>query len=98
VLVDCAEEIVAHGKFGNDALHEAVADALTDRVARSVRQMEEHYHRTCSERSLNIRERLAEAITGISYDALTNHALRVGDRPAERPKKQEGIDDGVPLP
>jgi hypothetical protein len=98
VLVDCVEECVANGKFGEAALRESVENALSDRVLRSARQMEEHYHRTSTRRGLNIRDRLTEAITRVSYDALTNRVLRVGDRPAERPKKQQGLDDGVPLP
>jgi hypothetical protein len=98
VLVDCAEQVAARGKFGEEALREAVSEALSDRVSRSAKQMEEHYHRTSIERGVNMRGRLAEAVQKISYDALTHHALRVGDRPVQRSKKQAGLDDGVPLP
>lgn len=98
LLVDCAEQAVARGKFGGEALREAISDAISDRVSRSAKQMEEHYHRTSTERGVNIRDRLSDAMQEISYDALTNHALRVGDRPVQRTKKQEGLDDGVPLP
>jgi hypothetical protein len=98
VFVDCAEETAASGKFGDDALREAVENAVSDRVLRSARQVEEHYHRHSTGRGLNIRNRLAEAITGTSLVSIVNRVLQVGDRPVERLKKQQGLDDGVPLP
>ena len=98
VLLDCAEEAAASGKFGDDALRKAVENALSDRMLRSARQVEEHCHRNSTARGLNIRDRLAESITGASLDSVVNRVLRVGDRSAERLKKQQGLDDGVPLP
>jgi hypothetical protein len=98
VLVDCAEHVAASGKLGDAALREAIVDAISDRVSRSTKQIEEHYHRTSTERGVNMRDRLSDAVREISYNALTHHALRVGDWPAQRSKKQEGLDDGVPLP
>lgn len=98
VLIDCAEEAAATGKYCDDALRTAVANALSDRVLRGARQVEEHYHRSSTARGPNIRNRLAEAITGASLDSVVNRVLRVGDRSAERLKKQQRLDDGVPLP
>ena len=98
VLIDCAEEAVARGKFGDDALREAVGNALADRALRNAKQVEEYYHRNSTQRGINVRERLDEAITRVSFDAVTNRVLRIGDRPAGRTEKQQGLDDGVPLP
>jgi hypothetical protein len=98
VLIDCAEEAAARGKFGEDALRDAVRNALADRVLRNVKQVEEHYHRNSPQRGINIRERLDEAVTGVSFDTITRRVLQVGDRPEGHRRKQQGLDDGVPLP
>jgi len=90
VLTDCAEHAAARGKFGDEALRQVISDAIRDRVSRNAKQMEEHYYRTSTERGVNMRDRVSEAMREISYDALTDHALRVEDWPARRSKKQVG--------
>jgi hypothetical protein len=99
VLIDCAQEVLASGGTGAEGLREAIANALNDRQQRSARQIEECYLRNSATRGINMRERLAEAMSHASLDGILHRVLRIGDRPAARSSdKQQGLDDGVTLP
>ena len=58
----------------------------------------EHYLRHSRARSFNMRQRLAQALGEVSVRDAVNRVLRVGDRPARRSDKQQGLEDGVALP
>lgn len=98
ILVDCIQAALAEGKSGDEALRDAAENALGDRLQRSARQIEEHYLRHPRARDFNMRQRLAQVLGEVSVHDVVNRVLRIGDRPARRSNKQQGLDDGVALP
>ena len=83
---------------GEAALQNAVEDALQDRVARGMRQVEEHYIRESGEENaLNVRQRMGEAARSIDFRMLAIQLLDPHPQPARRVRKRDGLNDGVPL-
>src|ERR1700683_1595761 len=66
VLIDCAQQMLANGRVGPEGLRETIVNALNDRQLRSARQIEECYLRNSRTRGINMRERLAEAMSHAS--------------------------------
>jgi hypothetical protein len=98
VLIDCVQQALAGGKGGEDALRDGVLNASAERALRNIRQVEEHYHRWSHSRSENIRARLEEATGQAPLDGIVTRAMKPQPASAVRPRKQAGLDDGVPLP
>lgn len=77
----------------------AVGQALKDRGASGIRQVEEHYLRDSSaRRAHNVRDRMEQAISGTDFDSAVRRLLdgrQENDGP--KPSKRQGLDDGVKL-
>jgi hypothetical protein len=96
-VLDYAVQLAAGGQTGADAAEKALCNALTDRAARSARQVEEHYRRALKNHStLDVRGRIEKSITGI--EGLARQVLKIEPKTAKRtPTKHQGLDDGVSL-
>jgi hypothetical protein len=100
VIADCAAEALANGKNGDDAVRSALKEALTDRLVRHARAMEEHFLREAgTQRAGDLRTRLTNAIasSGASIDALAQKLTTQPASSASGPPKHQGLDDGVVL-
>lgn len=97
VFLDCAIQTAASGKAGDQAISEAVRGALMDRVARGIRQVEEHYRRESTQnRAMNVRERMESTVTQTDISAIIERVVGTGKAALPRmPAKQAGLDDGV---
>ncbi len=77
----------------------AVGQALKDRGASGIRQVEEHYLRESSaRRAHNVRDRMEQAISGADFDSAARRLVdgrTKNDGP--KPSKRQGLDDGVKL-
>ena len=85
------------GKTGQEGLVEAVKNALADRSAKAIRQIQEHYCRESSNpRADRVKTRLEEGMDGAALDGLARRILKAA--PAEKqPALKQGLDDGVKL-
>lgn len=98
VVVEQAILVAEKGDRGRDAVVQALNNALTDRAARGARQVEEHYLRSSSSlRATQVRSRIEEGIAGAGINALARQILTLDQGSSPRPKKHEGLDDGVKL-
>jgi hypothetical protein len=98
-LVNTAVDVVAAGQFGPAALQQAVEDALSERLLRNYRQVEEHVRLDDSASSARfVRARLEAAHGDINLAHLAQSALKTG---AALPRRNRAlntdIDAGVPL-
>ena len=96
-VIDQAIFGAERGKTGREGLVEAVKNALADRAAKSIRQIQEHYCRESSNpRADRVKTRLEEGMDGAALDGLARRILKAA--PAEkRPALKQGLDDGVKL-
>jgi hypothetical protein len=100
LIVDHVIRSVAMGKTGNEAVCEGVENALRDRAARGLRQVEDHYLRKKSPESMvmRVRNRMEDAL---SRAPITGLARRLaGIDPSDAPSqhiKEQGLDHGVRL-
>jgi hypothetical protein len=96
VIADCAHEALLEGKTGQEAIGQALHQALTDRLARNSLQMEEHVLRESSARKASdVRGRLASAMAQAPIESLVRK-LRTGAASSNAaPPKHTNIDDGV---
>ena len=85
------------GKTGREGLVEAVKNALADRSAKAIRQIQEHYCRESrNPRADRVKTRLEEGMDGAALDGLARRILKAA--PAEKqPTLKQGLDDGVKL-
>lgn len=98
VLADFAAQVLAEGKSGEEALREAVQNALHDRALRDARQVEEHYLRESSaRRAANVRARIERGITAAGLGELAGKLATQGASLRATPPKHEGLDDGVDM-
>ena len=98
VIVDCVAELLAGGIIGEAAVRQGLEQALTDRLVRNARQMEEHVLREAGERkAAEVRSRLATAIEKAAVSTLANKLIRQAASPNAAPPKHHGLDDGVGL-
>lgn len=96
-ILDQAILGVERGKTGREGLVEAVKNALADRGAKAIRQIQEHYCRESSNpRADRVTARLQEGMNGAALDGLARRILKTA--PAEKqPALKQGLDDGVKL-
>lgn len=98
-VADFAAQALADGKSGDDAVHDAVHQALNDRVIRNARSMEEHYCRESStRRAADVRSRLENGINRAPIGALAGRLVSGIAASTAAPPKHQGLDDGVGLP
>jgi len=100
IIADCAAEALANGRNGDDAVRNAINEALTDRLVRNARAMEEHFLREAGTlRAGDVRARLANAIASASapIEALAQKLTSQSASSVTAPPKHQGLDDGVVL-
>jgi hypothetical protein len=86
------------GKTGREGLVEAVENALIDRAAKAMRQIEEHYCRESSNpRADHVRARMQEGIRDAALDGLARRILKVEQTTKKQSTLKQGLDDGVKL-
>ncbi|KQV41236.1 hypothetical protein [Rhizobium sp. Root1204] len=101
--IECAQMAVHAGLNGRDAVREAVATALTERLSANSRSSEEHYLvKEGRGASLDIRVRLAQTVDAMDANgSFSRMALSIiGDTSAtvlRAPSVHDGLDEGVPL-
>jgi hypothetical protein len=98
VIADCVAESLAEGIVGEAAIRQGLEQALTDRLLRVARQMEEHVLREAGERKASeVRSRLATAIQKASVRTLVDKLMTQAASPNAAPPKHDALDDGVGL-
>jgi len=100
VFLDFAIIVVAAGYEGEEALVKAASDTLADVLARSERQIEDHYLRRCGrDRVDRLLTQLSLAEEKISCRSLATTLLGLNDAdiPTQAPARHLGLDDGVML-
>ena len=98
-LLDYATQATDRGLSGTEALKEAVSNTLSDRAARGVRQVEEHYCRKSTQgRAAYVRKRIETGVTQSDMASITERLVGTdASKGPRRPAKQIGLDDGVLL-
>jgi hypothetical protein len=97
-VLDQAISGAERGKTGREGLIEAVKNALGDRAAKSMRQIQEHYCRESSNpRADHVRTRMEEGISGPALDGLARRILKAEQKTEKQPTLKQGLDDGVKL-
>jgi hypothetical protein len=98
VIADCAQEALLQGKTGQEAIDQALHQALTDRLARNSLQMEEHVLRESGTRKASdVRGRLARAMAQAPIGSLVQKLGRGTASSNAAPPKHTSLDDGVGL-
>ena len=96
VIADCAQEALLQGKAGQEAIDQALHQALTDRLARNSLQMEEHVLRESGARKAgDIRGRLASAMAQAPIATLVQKLKTAVASSTAAPPKHADLDDGV---
>jgi hypothetical protein len=96
VIADCAQEALRQGKAGQEAIDQALHQALTDRLGRNSLQMEEHVLRESGPRKASdIRGRLASAMAQAPIATLVQKLRTAVPSSNAAPPKHGGLDDGV---
>lgn len=99
VLVDCVEQALSEGKFGETALREAAHNALLERAVRDARTIEEHYHREAgAKKATQVHARILDAIGRAPVEVLAAQVVIRGAVANRAPPKHDGLDEGVTLP
>lgn len=84
------------GKTGREGFVEALKNAIGDRAAKAIRQVEEHYCRESSNpRADRVRERMEAGISGAAIDGLARKLLKAEQSKESKPLMKQGLDDGV---
>lgn len=97
LTLDHALHAAANGTSGRGVAEKALGQALKDRGASAIRQVEEHYLRNSSaRRAHNVRDRMEQAISGADVGAAARRVLD-GKDSGPKPAKRQGLDDGVKL-
>jgi hypothetical protein len=99
VVVDGVARAVVDGRTGPDALLDGVTNALLDRGARGVRQVEEHYlRRTDESRAHGVRARMEDGMSRAPIEGMARRVLGLESSTAsQQPQKLQGLDDGMRL-
>lgn len=99
LVLDHAIHAAADGTSGRGVAEKAVGQALKDRGASGIRQVEEHYLRkSTGRRAHNVRGRMEQAISGADIDTAARRLLDGRQKNGgPKPSKRQGLDDGVKL-
>ena len=99
LVIDHAIHAAANGASGRGVAEKAVGQALKDRGASGIRQVEEHYLReSTAKRAHNVRDRMEQAISGANIDTVARSLLDGRQKStARKPSRRRGLDDGVKL-
>ena len=99
LVLDHAVHAAVNGTSGQGVAEKALGQALKDRGASGIRQVEEHYLRKSSaRRAHNVRDRMEQAISGADVGAAARRLLDSGQKDSgPKPAKRQGLDDGVKL-
>jgi len=99
LALDYAIHAASNGNTGLKIAEEAVGQALKDRAASGIRQVEEHYLRkSTAQRAHNVRGRMEQAISSAKMDSVARRVLDGKQKKAAaKPSKRQGLDDGVKL-
>jgi hypothetical protein len=96
ILIDALVQAVEDGHTGEQAMVKGVTDALSIRCSAGMRQVEEHYLRSSSDRrAADVRTRIEEGASRSDFDALARQFCKLAR--ASPPNKYEGLDDGVQI-
>lgn len=91
-------DAATRGQCGQEALNNAVGDALMDRSVRGSRQIEEHYRREATDsRATNIRKRIEAAMSRPDMGTLAERLLDTQKHGGSMSTKRTGLDEGVRL-
>ena len=99
VFLDFIIQTVCNERVSDKVLIEAAYNTLNDRAMRSIRQVEEHYHRKSPRtHSVDLRKRMENAVMQTDITAIARHLVGI-ERNKQKPKsiKRTGLDDGVKL-
>ena len=98
VFLNCVIRGVDLGRCDHSIVIGAARDALSDRVSRCMRQIEEHCLRKCSDGRVNLRDRLELVASQFDYSQLAKHLVGSNGTARRGLKgKKTGLEDGVPL-
>jgi len=99
LVLDHAIRTAANGTSGRGVAEKALSQALKDRGASGIKQVEEHYLRKSNaKRAHNVRNRMEQAVTGADTDSVARGLLDGRQKnAAPKPPKRQGLDDGVKL-
>jgi hypothetical protein len=99
LVLDHAIHAAANATSGRGIAEKAVGQALNDRGASGIKQVEEHYLRKSSaKRAHNVRDRMEQAVSGADTDSVARRLLDGRQKnAAPKPPKRQGLDDGVKL-
>ena len=99
LVLDHAIRTAANGASGRGVAEKAVSQALKDRGASGIKQVEEHYLRKSNaKRAHNVRDRMEQAVSGADTDSVARRLLDGRQKNATaKPTKRQGLDDGVKL-
>lgn len=98
-FLQCTLDAVGNGKTGTEVVELAAQNAMTDRLLRNYRQVEEHVRRDDCNRSANfVRARLEAAHGQLDISGLASAALKTGSPLSRRNRASiSDLDAGVPL-
>lgn len=98
-FLDYAIQAAERGLAGDEALREAVGNALSDRAASAARQVEEHYCRESTQRrAAHVRARIEAGVTQCDLAGIVGRVVGTDRTGGPRgPAKRTGIDEGVRL-
>lgn len=98
-FLQCTIDAVGKGKSGTEVVELAAQDAMTDRLLRNYRQVEEHVRRDDCNRSANfVRARLEAAHSKLDLAGLASAAMKTGSPLSRRNRASvSDLDAGVPL-
>jgi hypothetical protein len=98
-FLECTIDAVGKGETGAGAVERAAQEAMTDRLLRNYRQVEEHLRRDDCNRSANfVRTRLEAAHSLLDIAGLASAAMKTGSPLSRRSRAAvSDLDAGVPL-
>lgn len=99
VLIECVDQSLTGGQYGEEGLENAARRALELHVTRGVRQVEEHYLReSTAPRAGRVRDNLGQAAASCDLTSWARRLTRIDEGPTTvRLPKSDGLDDGAPL-
>jgi hypothetical protein len=97
-VLDYAIKAESNGGYVGELPEKALKDAIVNRGARGIWQVEEHYIRkTTIPRANRVRERIEQAIGNADIDGVVRRVLDPKAKPVTHAPKRQGVDEGVKL-